>query len=92
MNELQRQFQEEAGESFDGIPINGLHLKYIIWLEEKIQALPVIGSAYLVLIRWDYAPYRVVVFAKTKQGALGKAKRKFPSYEILSAEHIRHCL
>jgi hypothetical protein len=52
----------------------------------------VIGSAYLVLIRWDYAPYRVVVFAKTKQGALGKAKRKFPSYEILSAEHIRHCL
>jgi hypothetical protein len=43
MNDLQRQFQEEAGESFDGIPINGLHLKYIIWLEEKIQALPVYG-------------------------------------------------
>lgn len=52
----------------------------------------VIGSAYLVLMRWDYAPYRVVVFAKTERGALGKAKRKFTDYEILSAEYVRHCL
>jgi hypothetical protein len=52
----------------------------------------VIGSAYLVLMVWDYAPYRVVVFAKNEKGALEKTKRKFPNYEILGAERIMHCL
>jgi len=47
MTELQRQFMEETGVSFDGIPINGVHLEYITWLEAQIQALrqpPVSGS------------------------------------------------
>lgn len=39
MTELQRQFMEETGVSFDGIPINGVHLEYITWLEAQIQAL-----------------------------------------------------
>lgn len=52
----------------------------------------VIGNAFLVKMRWDYAPYDIVVFAKTDKGAMGKAKRKFPAYEILSANFIRHCL
>jgi len=41
---------------------------------------------------FDYAPYDIVVFAKTDKGAIGKAKRKFPSYELISASFIRHCL
>lgn len=52
----------------------------------------VIGSAFLVKMRWDYAPYDIVVFAKTDKKAIGKAKRKFTAYEILSANFIRHCL
>lgn len=52
----------------------------------------VIGSAFLVKMIWDYAPYDIVVFAKTDKGAIGKAKRKFPAYEILSANFIRHYL
>ena len=39
MTELQNQFQEETKQSFEGIPINGLHLEYITWLEKQIQAL-----------------------------------------------------
>lgn len=39
MTDLQKQFQEEKGVSFDGIPINGIHLEYITWLEARIQAL-----------------------------------------------------
>ena len=39
MTELQRQFIEETGISFDGIPINGVHLEYITWLEAQIKAL-----------------------------------------------------
>ena len=39
MTELQKQFQEEKGISFEGIPINGVHLEYITWLESQIQAL-----------------------------------------------------
>ena len=39
MTELQRKFIEETGVSFDGIPINGVHLEYITWLEAQIQAL-----------------------------------------------------
>lgn len=39
MTDLQKQFQEEKGVSFDGIPINGVHLEYITWLEVQIQAL-----------------------------------------------------
>ena len=39
MTDLQKQFQEEKDVSFDGIPINGAHLEYIIWLEAQIQAL-----------------------------------------------------
>lgn len=48
MTELQRQFMEETGVSFDGIPINGVHLEYITWLEAQIQALrqpPVSGRS-----------------------------------------------
>lgn len=39
MTELQRKFIEETGASFDGIPINGVHLEYTAWLEARIQAL-----------------------------------------------------
>ena len=39
MTELQRQFMGETGVSFDGIPINGVHLEYITWLEAQIHAL-----------------------------------------------------
>lgn len=52
----------------------------------------VIGSAFFVKMRLDYAPYDIIVFAKTDKGAIGKAKRKFPAYEILSANFIRYCL
>lgn len=52
----------------------------------------VIGSAFLVKMMLDYAPYDIVVFAKTDKGAINKANRKFPSYEIISASFIRHCL
>ena len=50
------------------------------------------GSAFLVKMRLDYAPYDIVVFAKTAKGAIGKAKRRFPSYEVLSANFIRYCI
>ena len=39
MTELQKQFQEEKGVSFDEIPINGVHLEYITWLEAQVEAL-----------------------------------------------------
>lgn len=39
MTDLQRQFQEETKQSFEGIPINGVHLEYIAWLEAQIQSL-----------------------------------------------------
>lgn len=39
MKELQKQFEKENGLSFDGIPINGVHLEYITWLEGQIQTL-----------------------------------------------------
>ena len=68
---------------------------YMIRFREILEALrqpAVISSAFLVKMRWDYAPYDIVVFAKTDKGAIGKAKRKFPNYEILSAIFIRHCL
>lgn len=38
MTEIQKQFMEKTGVSFDGIPINGVHLEYIDWLEAQIQA------------------------------------------------------
>ncbi len=60
--------------------------------EQKMLKQKVIGSAFLVKMMWDYAPYDIVVFAKTDKGAIGKAKRKFPSYELISASFIRHCL
>lgn len=60
--------------------------------EQKISKHNVIGSAFLVKMMLDYAPYDVVVFAKTDKGAISKAKRKFPAYEIISASFIRHCL
>lgn len=57
MTELQRQFTEETGVSFDGIPINGVHLEYITWLEAQIQALRinnVVGQSEQLLdfIQW----------------------------------------
>ena len=60
--------------------------------EQKMIKQKVIGSAFLVKMMLDYAHYDVVVFAKTDKGAINKAKRKFPSYEILYANFIRHCL
>ncbi len=33
MTDLQKQFQKETNLSFDEIPINGVHLAYIDWLE-----------------------------------------------------------
>ena len=39
MENLERQFQEETKLSFDDIPINGVHLEYINWLEKRIEAL-----------------------------------------------------
>jgi hypothetical protein len=39
MEDLKRQFQEETKLSFDDIPINGVHLEYINWLEKRIEAL-----------------------------------------------------
>lgn len=71
--------------------------KYVSWLEEKnlsfygvCKECAVIGSAFLVKMRLDYAPYDVVVFANTEKGAISKSKKKFPDYEILSANFIRH--
>lgn len=60
--------------------------------EQKMSKHKDIGSAFLVKMMLDYAPYDVVVFAKTEEGAINKAKRKFPAYEIISASFIRHCL
>lgn len=60
--------------------------------EQKMSKHKDIGSAFLVKMMLDYAPYDIVVFAKTEEGAISKAKRKFSSYEILSANFIRHCL
>lgn len=39
MEDLKQQFQEETKLSFDDIPINGVHLEYINWLEKRIKAL-----------------------------------------------------
>lgn len=39
MTELQKEYCEEKGLSFTGIPINGVHLEYITWLETQIQSL-----------------------------------------------------
>jgi hypothetical protein len=57
---------------------------------KPLKHTAVIGSAFLVKMRRDYAPYDIIVFAKTDKGAMGKAKRKFPAYKILSADFIRH--
>lgn len=59
---------------------------------KPLQQMVVTGNAFLVKMRWDYAPYDVVVFAKSQKGAIGKAKRKFPAYEVVSAHLIRHYL
>lgn len=61
-------------------------------LNTPLKKPTVMGSAFLVKMRLGYAPYDIVVFARTDKGAIGKAKRKFPDYEILSANFIRHCL
>jgi len=37
MNQLREQFQEETKLSFKEIPINGVHVKYINWLEAKLS-------------------------------------------------------
>jgi hypothetical protein len=37
MEKLAKQFEEERGESMKDIPINGLHMEYIRWLEAKIN-------------------------------------------------------
>lgn len=34
---LREKFESEVGESMNGIAINGLHLKYIEWLEEQLK-------------------------------------------------------
>jgi hypothetical protein len=47
-------------------------------------------KAYLVKMMFGYFPYNVVIFAKTEKGARGKAKRKFPEYDILSVNFIQH--
>lgn len=39
MENLKRQFQEKMKLSFDDIPINGVHLEYINWLEKRIESL-----------------------------------------------------
>lgn len=41
MTDLQREFQKETKQSFEGIPINGVHLEYIAWLEAKIKTLTI---------------------------------------------------
>ena len=55
MTELQKRFQEESGLSFDGIPINGVHLEYITWLESQFQVLRLHHvSGQLEPIRTDF--------------------------------------
>jgi hypothetical protein len=46
MENLKRQFQEETKLSFDDIPINGVHLEYINWLEKRIKALSLDETAW----------------------------------------------
>ena len=41
MRDLKQQFQEETKLSFSDIPINGVHLEYINWLEKRIEALSI---------------------------------------------------
>ena len=41
MENLKQQFQEETKLSFNDIPINGVHLEYINWLEKRIEALTI---------------------------------------------------
>lgn len=41
MENLKQQFQEETKLSFSDIPINGVHLEYINWLEKRIEALSI---------------------------------------------------
>jgi ribosomal protein S27AE len=41
MKDLKQQFQEETKLSFIDIPINGVHLEYINWLEKRIEALSI---------------------------------------------------
>jgi hypothetical protein len=48
-------------------------------------------KAYLVKMMFGYFPYNVVIFAKTEKGARGKAKRKFPEYDIVSVSYVFHC-
>jgi len=47
-------------------------------------------KAYLIKMMFGYFPYNVVIFAKTEKVAKGKAKRKFPDYEIVSVSFIQH--
>jgi hypothetical protein len=57
MTEIQIQFIEETGVSFDGIPINGVHLEYITWLEAQIKALrihDVVGQSEQLKCEWDW--------------------------------------
>lgn len=45
MKDLKQQFQKETNLSFNDIPINGVHLEYINWLEERIEALSIANVA-----------------------------------------------
>jgi len=44
MEEIEKKFIKETGLSFDGIPINGVHLEYIKWLKTKLKNHGVIGD------------------------------------------------
>jgi len=39
MKDLEKQFQKETKLSFNNIPINGVHIEYINWLEKRIEDL-----------------------------------------------------
>lgn len=39
MKDLKQEFQKETNLSFEDIPINGVHIEYINWLEKRIEAL-----------------------------------------------------
>lgn len=44
MTDLKQEFQEETKLSFSDIPINGVHLNYINWLEKRIEALSIANN------------------------------------------------
>ena len=56
--DLREEFKKEMKLSFKNIPINGVHMEYIKWLENKLSKL--------------HQPTVISTFCKCKGGAVGR--------------------